>query len=531
MKIKQSKEFKRRKYEEKSKKRRRGSDDDDDSDYDDEAIARSMLYKKSQPLPGQFENCEVCEKRFTVTAYSKTGPDGGLLCTKCSKELGKEEKKQQPKKRGPQKGKRRQTESDRMMGDVKPGAKKLVELCVRKVAANIGDIEEFGELPQSLLDRLSQILSQRRALDPRTLELFLQADSTRIAIYDAAKLETDDFEKIFSFMPELEDVILRNAGQMKDNILLYMLDHNPKIKNLDLRAANLITNDAWIRFFKTQGHKLLTFQTSDLDSAFDDTAISTLATHCPNLTRLKLKKLWKITPECIISLSTLPQLRHLTLSICPDTPPETLNHLITSIGKPLHTLSLSSFHSADDSTLHTIHETCTHLTKLRFTSNTLCTDAAFCTLFSASWPNPPLQTIDLSDTRDIDNQNPDGPTEPDQVIGLASSGFKSLMSHSGPRLQKLNIKSCRHISKESLLDAFDPTKHAYPQLRDLDLSFVSAVDEVVVMSVFRSCPRLEKLAVFGCNGVRGDGVRIPGGVAVCGLMDASESVVVEGVLG
>ncbi len=82
MKIKQSKEFKRRKFAEKNKKREKGADGDDDDDndgeYDDESIARNMLYKKAQPMPGQFENCEVCEKRFTVTAYSKTGPEGAL---------------------------------------------------------------------------------------------------------------------------------------------------------------------------------------------------------------------------------------------------------------------------------------------------------------------------------------------------------------------------------------------------------------------------------------------------------------------
>ena len=120
-KIKQSKEFKRKKSEHK----RNYSDDESD-----DAIARGM-FAKAKPLPGQLENCEICEKRFTVTPYSKTGPDGGLLCTKCSKELADEEKKSQPKKqRGASKGKRRQTESDRMMGNVKPGSKSLLETCV-----------------------------------------------------------------------------------------------------------------------------------------------------------------------------------------------------------------------------------------------------------------------------------------------------------------------------------------------------------------------------------------------------------------
>ena len=121
-KIKQSKEFKRRKSEQKKKK--------PNDEVADNALARNMM-SKAPPLPGQMQNCEICEKRFTVTPYSKTGADGGLLCTKCSKELADEEKESQPKKkRGLPKMKRRQTESDRMMGDVKAGSKSLVEHCV-----------------------------------------------------------------------------------------------------------------------------------------------------------------------------------------------------------------------------------------------------------------------------------------------------------------------------------------------------------------------------------------------------------------
>lgn len=118
-KIKQSKAFARRKS-------RYG---DDDPDYDDE-LARDMMYQKSRPLPGQFDNCENCSKRFTVTAYSKTGPNGGLLCAKCSKELADEEKKTIPKKRGP-KNSRRQNRSNLLDGIVQTGALSLAEMCTK----------------------------------------------------------------------------------------------------------------------------------------------------------------------------------------------------------------------------------------------------------------------------------------------------------------------------------------------------------------------------------------------------------------
>lgn len=118
-KIKQSKEFARRKS-----KRAVESDDDDDG------IARDMMYEKSRPLPGQLENCEICSKRFTVTAYSKTGPSGGLLCTKCSKEIAEEEKKAKPKKAVTKKS-RRQNQSNLLDGLVQPGALSLVDMCTK----------------------------------------------------------------------------------------------------------------------------------------------------------------------------------------------------------------------------------------------------------------------------------------------------------------------------------------------------------------------------------------------------------------
>ena len=54
----------------------------------------------------------------------------------------------------------------------------------QKVADNILDVEEFGDLPKSLLNRLSQILSKRRVITSRTLDLFLRPDFDTIDVYD-----------------------------------------------------------------------------------------------------------------------------------------------------------------------------------------------------------------------------------------------------------------------------------------------------------------------------------------------------------
>lgn len=510
MKIKQSKEFKRRKAE-------------SSRDEDEDELAWTMM-QKSKPLPGQRESCELCEKTFTVTPYTVTGPDGGLLCTPCGKEYKKDEKKSKAKevKKALPKVRRRQTESDRMMGDVKPGAKTLLETCVRRVADVVHDIDDFGDMPQTVLDRLSQILSKRRVITPRTLELFLRPDIDRIAIYDCAKLDEEDFIKIFREMPDLESVSLRFAGQFKDMSLRYMITTCKRVKHLQLGGSNLITNEAWIELFESLGPQLESLKVSELNDSLDDATLEAMAKNCTNLKRLKLRSCSHLTGTGLVNLSSLSALEHLSLAVGQEADTNVLKALVDNLGPNLRTLSLEGFSEADDEVVELINTRCSNLTKLRFTGSNTCSDAAFTDLFT-NWSNPPLTFIDLADNRDIDSTAPDGPQ--DLPIGLGSNAFRALMKHSGPTLTKMNMHSCRHISAVALMDVFDGRKQ-YPLLKEIDFSFVASVDDVVLTGMFKSCPSLSKLAVFACFNARQ--VRVPRGVAVIGLPNAQDNIVVEG---
>lgn len=117
--IKKSKEFARRKA------KRSGEPDDDD-----DVLADEMMNEKARPLPGQLENCEICGKRFTVTPYSKTGPEGGLLCADCSKKHKDGEKKPPAKKRNSGIS-RRQNQSALLDGYVLNGTRTLLETCIK----------------------------------------------------------------------------------------------------------------------------------------------------------------------------------------------------------------------------------------------------------------------------------------------------------------------------------------------------------------------------------------------------------------
>ena len=175
-KIKKGKEAKKKAI----KKKKKGSDDD--SEFDD----MMDMYKKAKPLPGQLDNCELCNKRFTVTPYSKAGPDGGLLCTPCGKEMVKEAKAQEKMKKPVVRKGRRKIESNRLDGLTARGTKTLQQLCIEKLAKHAEDIDELGEMPEGIMNRISEIFSKKRAMNSTTMKLFLQPDMETVAIHEAA---------------------------------------------------------------------------------------------------------------------------------------------------------------------------------------------------------------------------------------------------------------------------------------------------------------------------------------------------------
>lgn len=173
------------------KNAKKKKDSDDDSEYDDVMD----MYKKTKPLPGQLENCEVCGKRFTVTPYSKAGSDGGLLCAKCGKEMAKEAKATEKASKPAVRKGRRKIESNRLDGLTFRGAKTLQQLCIDTLAKYADDIEEFGEMPAPIMDKLSEIFSKKRAMKSNTFRLFLQPDLDVVAIHEAAcKFSLSEFE-------------------------------------------------------------------------------------------------------------------------------------------------------------------------------------------------------------------------------------------------------------------------------------------------------------------------------------------------
>ena len=337
----------------------------------------------------------------------------------------------------------------------------------------------------------------------------------------SSELEIEDYIRLFSVVPKVQNLKLCNAGQFKDEVIDYIIERNVPLKSFQLEAANLVSNGKWMAIFESCGHRLETLKLSWLDYSMDDDTFSYLVRCSPKLKRLKLKKCFRLGDAALRAMTQLEQLQHLSLQFPTTTSPASIAELIASAGPRLESLSLESFSDADDDVLSMIHSSCTRLHKLRFTENDYCTDAGFANLFNG-WSNPPLATIDLSSNRSVDYAAPDGPEEP---IGLASAGFEALIDHSGSRIEHLDISSCRHITYESFSKIFDG-KNQFPLLKEINISFLTKIDNVIAVGLFKSCPQLVKLTAFGCFNVVE--VPVPKGVALIGVPNAQDSIVHEG---
>lgn len=482
-------------------------------------------------MPGQLENCEICNKRFTVTPYSKEGPQGQLLCTPCGKQMTKENKSAESKARKTAGvgRKRRQVESNRLDGVVRLGGKSLQDLCIEKVAKHHTDVEELGDLPDNLIDRLSQIFSKRRVLDSRTLQLFLRADLDVVAIHDCAKLESENFKQIFALSPHLRKLVLRNAGQFKDDVMDYMLEKASEVSYLQLYGANLLTDEAWVRLFEQAGEKLEAVKIQWCDASFTDEVVESLVTNCPNVKRIKFKHCRKLTPACFSLFRRLSKLEHVSIKLSNSPNASEVTPLIEALGAQLRTISLENIPDIDDALISSLKSRCENLCKLRITDCECVSDAALTSLFTPKSSSadtdgsvvPPLTFLDLSSTRDVDHNNPDGPEHP---IGVSDSSFTTIMAHSGKTLKHLDIASCRHVSQGAFCDVFSPVDNTkkYVELKTINVTFCSGVETNVIKGIFACCPSVEKIIAFGCFKI-GD-VIVPQDVALIGVPRAQDAI-------
>lgn len=468
---------------------------------------------------------EECDSRFTVTPYSRAGPNGGLLCSPCGKALEKEEGPAKKKKKvvsGGPVGRRRKNQSNMLDGTYSLGAKSLMSLCIETLAKNIHLADDLGDMPDTTIDKIARILSKKRLVDPNTLKLFLQPTADNVAIYDATKLTVDDLISVFQTVPNLKSIKFKYAVQFKDEVMEYLLSRDLiDLEGFHIHGANLLSNNMFKKFLVAKGKSLKRLQVYYTDKHFDDECLAILNDTAPSLKRLKISNNQAVSGLGIRELAKLKQLQHLSTHLHKTVHSDIWVQVLSSIGAGLKTLSMRMTPELDNTVLDAIHNNCRSLMKLRITDSEEMTDAGFTRLFT-DWQNSGLVFVDLQKCRYVD---PKKPRENPDNVGLCSEGFKALMAHSGHSLRHLNIHACRHISREAFEEVFAPGK-TYPQLKKFEVSFCEEITDFIVGSIFRSCPNMRELNVFGCMQLKD--VRVPRGTILVGMPNAL-GMVTEGL--
>lgn len=301
------------------------------------------------------------------------------------------------------------------------------------------------------------------------------------------------------------------------------MTRNIELEDLYLHGANLLSKDKWKEYLEKKGHALRALRVYFTDLHFGDEILALLPTTCPSLTRLKVSHNQEVTGTGVAAIGQISTLRHLSLDLRNEIHSDIYVDLLSKIGAGLETLCLTRVPQADNTVLDAIHTHCRSLTKLRITESEEMTDAGFVRLFR-DWANPGLTIVDFQKCRQLDSarprDNPDG-------LGLCSDGFRALVAHSGKTLRELNVHGCRHIAVGAFEDVFrsEVGGRQYEAMQKLEISFCEEVTDFVVGCVFRCCPSLRELNVFGCMKVRD--VRVPRGKILVGVPNA-KGMVIEG---
>ena len=339
-------------------------------------------------------------------------------------------------------------------------------------------------------------------------------------VYDGSKLSSDDYIRVFQTASKLKQLKIRNGIQFKDEVMDYVLSRKINLACFYLSGANLLSEDMWIKYFREKGRSLESLQVYFTDNHFGDDVLATLEKDCPSLKRLKVSNNQKVTNEGVKHLANVKSLEHVSLDLRKEISTDTYVHLINGIGANLQTLSLKMEPDLDDRVLDAIHDNCTRLSKLRITDSEYMTDAGFARLFK-DWKNKALTFVDFQKCRHVDSAKP---RENDHAVGFCSEGLRALMKHSGKTLRHLNIHANRHITTEAFEEVFQKDKQ-YPDLQYLEISFCEHVTDFVIGSIWRSCPNIKEVNVFGCMKLKD--VRVPRGKVLVGVPNAI-GMVVEG---
>ncbi|KAK9458073.1 hypothetical protein V1511DRAFT_24240 [Dipodascopsis uninucleata] len=454
-------------------KKKRSQDSDDEAEF----LARIT---STRPNPGQIDFCAECGTRFTVTTYTKSARDSnGLLCHSCGSKYAEEEK--QKKKTLAVSRKRKKSVAAALLDRQDFVVPKLQDLCIRVIAKYIDEVEMLGDIGDLNFDRIARILSKNRSLKDNTIKLFLSPEVRSLRFWDCSNLSADSFKMIAAFCPNIESLNLTMCGQLTDDVLDYYADKLPKLHELTLNGAFLVTSDCWGRFFFSRGIQLRKLSVSNT-LRFNGKSMEALVETTGNsLEELSINQLGSLTESDLKHLWKLTRLTSLELNNLPDAvTDEALIPIIKGVGRQLITLSLDNAVKLTDAFLvEGIRPYCSNLQNLSLYLDQCFTDEGFHKLFEGwSSVNDGLINVNIS-----------------RCTNIGDLGVQALINHCAKTIVILNLNSIPSLTTETIqLLATSDCEF----LSQLDIGFLRCVGDDEIELISNACKSLQFIEAYGC---------------------------------
>ncbi|GAA5959524.1 hypothetical protein JCM3765_002355 [Sporobolomyces pararoseus] len=539
----------------------------------------SSIGRYENRTPGSISVCSECGKKFTVSKYTASNPNGpGMLCGACTTESIEDRatfpsastSKSNQKKPIVKKKKSQKSIEETLYKPVIT----LQQTCLSVIGQYINQVEQLGDLGSTNLDRISKIVCKNRALNSENLKLFLEVSHTELNLYDCTNVKDQELASISIFCPHLVKLKLNLCGRLDDDVLNQWEKGFQELKHLDLYAPYLVTANKWKEFFEKRKEEGLEFETFKLrmSSRFNEVSLASLVSNNPNLISLKLSEIGRLTGDSLKLLYPLKKsetLRSLDLSRL-GTPQgtvlkdEEVIDLLKELGKELDELILDGNYNLTDRVLNEgVLKFCPNLKVLSLSDLSEIENFGFESLFSDKLVVKPQPQGDedeeeggggggettsttnengQQETADQVNEEKERPEEQEQpftkwsspglthlnlhrCIRLTRQSLLPLLNHSGHSLVHLSLHSLDELDSPFLFELAEKCKN----LQVLDLSFVRSVDNFVVGKIWKECENLKTLFVHGNNRVTSDVPRKKD-AQLRGLENAVHSEIPSGVI-
>ncbi|KAI8061413.1 hypothetical protein BC940DRAFT_262644 [Gongronella butleri] len=497
----------------KGKKRKKGdsSSSSDDSDFESDGDASEddfgegssrVPFTRSRPGRTVRAFCDKCKCRFSFLIQDYDENPTPTTCPSCT--AGGNDTKPAPKKRRTTKAKT--SNSFTPPWKEKKGPSSLVDICIGVVGEYIEDVEALGTISPENMDKIAKLICRNRKLNNDTARLFMMPINRELTLYDCSNMDASSLKGVATFSPFLRELNLYYCGRMTDEVLLYYGERLQELHSITLSGCHLITEKAWIEFFKTTGDRLLSFSMRH-SNRFNLAVFKAMLEYAPKLKHLRLG--WIVTLDDawldqLLERGNALQLETLELSWPSQDPsnrrPITTDRIVRILeqtGGSLKELALRGCVELKDAVLlEGILRHCPHLSSLTLEDCPDITGDAFKLLFD-SWKIEPvrhghgLKKLKIA-----------------RCTQFNDAALQALIAHSFKSLTHLNLNSCDDVSSTALEDLAlyaDPnatdkdTPNGCTDLVFLDTSFVRAMDDFVLHKLFTACQQLKKINVYGCH--------------------------------